>query len=276
MQSSTTIREALFIKSLSLIPKHEKIELLSYLTQLESKQLYFHLEDKLTETLHKEYLQLAEKLLAGHPLQYLTSRAYFYGLDFYVDANVLIPRPETEVMVDYVITNHVDSKHILDLGTGSAAIAVALAHNLPEAEITAVDICSQALEVARQNAQAYKNINLLESDLLTNVSNTQFDVICANLPYIGTHKFSGVDSNVSKFEPKKALFAGEDGLDLYRRLFVQIHNKGIQFKELIIELADRQYSTAYKLAHSLFPNCQLQAMNDLNGTKRFLKIKSQS
>ena len=273
MKKQTTIREALFLKPLSLVPKHEKIELLAHVLNVDKKFLYFHLEQVLDHEQLEKYTQMALDLLTGKPLQYVTNAAFFYGETLYVDPRVLIPRPETEVMVEHCIQNHPNAKSILDIGTGSGAIAKALAKNLSSAQITALDVCPDALKVAIINTQEHNNIKLLESDLLANIEETKFDIICANLPYIGTQKFAGVDANVAKYEPKKALFAGADGLDLYRRLFTQILNKNIQFKAIYIELADNQAKAATQVIELLLPQTKVQSIKDLNNKIRFLEIK---
>ena len=266
MRTLPTIREALFLKSLSLIPKHEKMQLLEHILDTEAKYLWFHSQEKLTQQQYQQYLELADKLNQGLPLQYATGTAYFYGHKLYVDSRVLIPRPETEIMVEHVIKNYPQAKHILDLGTGSGAISKALAIALPQSQITAIDICPEALQVATLNLEGHQNVSLLQSDLLALVDLEQVDLICANLPYIGTEKFSGVDANVIKHEPKKALFAGSDGLDLYRRLFTQIHNRQLKFSAIIIELADNQARTASQVLSMLLPQTQIKQI-------RFLEIK---
>jgi len=273
MHKQTTIREALFLKPLSLVPKHEKIELLAHILKVDKKFLYFHLEQELTQQQIDKYIQMAGELQEGKPLQYVTNTAFFYGEKLYVNSNVLIPRPETEIMVEHCIKNYPHAKTILDVGTGSGAIAKSLAVNLKDAQITALDICPKALTVAKTNTKEHTNITLLESDLLSNITETQFDVICANLPYIGTEKYAGVDVNVAKYEPKKALFAGPDGLDLYRRLFTQILNKKIQFQAIYIELADNQAKSATQVVQLLLPQTKVQLIKDLNNKIRFLEIK---
>lgn len=273
MQSLPTIREALFIKSLSLIPKHEKIQLLEHILNVNSKYLIFHAQDHLSKEQYDQYLDLSQKLLDGIPLQYVTNTAYFYGHKLFVDSRVLIPRPETEIMVEHVIKNYPSAKHILDLGAGSGAISKAIASAMPQSTVTSVDICSDALEVASQNLEAHKNVSLVQSDLLASVTSDKVDIICANLPYIGTEKFSGVDENVIKHEPKKALFAGSDGLDLYRRLFTQVYNKQLKFQAIIIELADNQAKAASQVVSMLLPHTQITQIKDLNQKIRFLEIK---
>jgi release factor glutamine methyltransferase len=165
--------------------------------------------------------------LANEPIQYILGEQEFYGLTLRVTAAVLIPRPETEHLVEAVLAE-LDPSHplrILDVGTGSGAIAIALATHLPHAHITAVDISAEAHEVAAANAATHGSsarIRFLQSDLLTALAPTEaFDAIVSNPPYVPTTDRSTLHPQVRDHEPAAALFAGHDGLDLYRRLIPQ-------------------------------------------------------
>jgi release factor glutamine methyltransferase len=165
--------------------------------------------------------------LANEPIQYILGEQEFYGLTLRVTAAVLIPRPETEHLVEAVLAE-LDPSHplrILDVGTGSGAIAIALATHLPHAHITAVDISAEAHEVAAANAATHglsARIRFLQSDLLTALAPTEaFDAIVSNPPYVPTTDRSTLHPQVRDHEPAAALFAGHDGLDLYRRLIPQ-------------------------------------------------------
>jgi release factor glutamine methyltransferase len=165
--------------------------------------------------------------LANEPIQYILGEQEFYGLTLRVTAAVLIPRPETEHLVEAVLAE-LDPSHplrILDVGTGSGAIAIALATHLPHAHITAVDISPEAHEVAAANAATHglsARIRFLQSDLLTALAPTEaFDAIVSNPPYVPTTDRSTLHPQVRDHEPAAALFAGHDGLDLYRRLIPQ-------------------------------------------------------
>jgi release factor glutamine methyltransferase len=172
--------------------------------------------------------------VAGEPMQYITGEAEFYGLPFCVNHDVLIPRPETEHLVEKAIALAQEMKfagaipdaqtrgvRIVDVGTGSGAIAVALAHALPFARITATDNSPAALAVAKNNAarNGFANrIRFLEGDLLEPVVRERFDIVVSNPPYVPENDRATLDIEVRDYEPAQALFAGTDGLDIYRRL----------------------------------------------------------
>jgi release factor glutamine methyltransferase len=162
----------------------------------------------------------------GKPIQYITGEQEFFGLTFRVTPDVLIPRPETEHLVEAAIArlqNH-PAPRIADVGTGSGCIAVALAHALPHAEIVALDISTAALATAKQNAarnRVAQRIHFFESDLLSAVIEEQFDVIVSNPPYVSEKERKTLPVEVRDYEPAQALFAGPTGLEIYPRLIAQ-------------------------------------------------------
>ena len=174
------------------------------------------------------YYALVERRLGGEPIQYITGEQEFYGLPFHVNHHVLIPRPETEGLVDRVLelAAGFERPRIVDVGTGSGAIAVTLAARLAEATITAIDLSEDALEVARGNAVrngAEGKIRFVQGDLLTPLGpespvSASVDIVVSNPPYVPTTDRAALDKEVREFEPTLALFAGEDGLEIYRRL----------------------------------------------------------
>jgi release factor glutamine methyltransferase len=170
-----------------------------------------------------EVRALAERRLAGEPIQYITGETEFYGLPFSVNRDTLIPRPETEHLVERAgfFAPRFRRPRILDVGTGSGAIAVALAHEWPHAQITATDISAAALELARWNAQRAgfgNRVHFLEGDLLAPVAGEQFDIVVSNPPYVPERDRDSLSLEVRSYEPAHALFAGPDGLAIYRRL----------------------------------------------------------
>jgi len=185
--------------------------------------LLAHADDDLPEDQVVRYTQLLERRYLGEPIQYITGEAEFYGLPMRVTPDVLIPRPETEHLVEkaLALAAAFERARIVDVGTGSGAIAVALAHNLPEARITAIDISAAALEIARQNAErngVSGRIRFLQSDLLAAVAADRFEIIVSNPPYVSTVDRDSLSVEVREHEPAQALFAGDDGLAVYRRL----------------------------------------------------------
>jgi release factor glutamine methyltransferase len=161
------------------------------------------------------------------PLGYIIEKAFFYGDEFYVNENVLIPRAETELLVDSVINlfkgNNLSNKTIVDVGTGCGNIAISLTKRLTSCKIMATDICPQAIEVARKNIKNFgfeANITLLEGDLFAALKGYEgkIDVVVSNPPYISEVEMNGLSAEVSR-EPYISLYGGQDGLDLYRRFF---------------------------------------------------------
>jgi release factor glutamine methyltransferase len=185
--------------------------------------LLAHPEEEISDHQAARYSRLVERRYAGEPMQYITGRQEFYGLPFRVTPNVLIPRVETEHLVEKVLSlsSGFDRLRIVDVGTGSGAIAVALAHLLPRGEITALDISLAALEQARANAEqngVAGRVRLVRSDLLAEVASQKFEVVVSNPPYVATRDRESLSVEVREHEPELALFAGTDGLDVYRRL----------------------------------------------------------
>jgi release factor glutamine methyltransferase len=185
-------------------------------------------ERALTPAQQAAFDALVQRRLANEPIQYITGEQEFYGLALRVTPTVLIPRPETEQLVEAVLAE-LDAKQplrILDVGTGSGAIAIALARHLPHARVTAVDLSAAALEVAASNAVRHAlagRIRFIESDLLDALlpDELHLDVIVSNPPYVPTADRASLHPQVREHEPAAALFAGPDGLDVYRRLIPQ-------------------------------------------------------
>jgi len=185
--------------------------------------LIAHEDEPLAADAAGPFCDLIERRLAGEPIQYITGEAEFYGLPFHVNRDVLIPRPETEHLVEKVMALAAEfvRPKIVDVGTGSGAIAVALAHALPFAEITATDISADAQAVAKANVArngVADRVRFFKGDLLEAVAGEHFDIVISNPPYVPESDRTTLDVEVRDYEPAQALFAGEDGLQIYRRL----------------------------------------------------------
>jgi release factor glutamine methyltransferase len=201
--------------------------LLLHTLGLSRAELLANPDRPLTPDQQVTYEALILRRLIYEPIQYLTGEQEFYGVALHVTPAVLIPRPETEHLVEAVLAE-LDCGHplcILDIGTGSGAIGLALAAHLPQAQVTATDISPAALEVARANASHHNltaRVRFVESDLLSAIDSAEtFDVIVSNPPYVPTPDRATLHPQVRDHEPATALFAGPDGLDLYRRLIPQ-------------------------------------------------------
>jgi release factor glutamine methyltransferase len=183
-----------------------------------------HRDEQIPQTAADRFNAWIERRFDGEPIQYVTGETEFYGLPLRVTPDVLIPRPETEHLVEKVfeLIPLFRKPRIVDVGAGSGAIAIALAHDWSGvAEITATDISFSALELARRNAERVgfvDSIRFLNGDLLTPIAGEQFEIIVSNPPYVPEHDRDSLAVEVRQYEPALALFAGEDGLAVYRRL----------------------------------------------------------
>jgi release factor glutamine methyltransferase len=183
--------------------------------------LMAHGDELLSDELFLSYTELLERRRRGEPIQYITGETEFYGLPFRVMPEVLIPRPETEHLVEKVIelAARFEQPRIVDVGTGSGAIAVALAHEWLSAVITAIDLSSSALAIARENAKRNEvDLRFLDGDLLAPVAGECFEIVVSNPPYVPSGDRATLSVEVREYEPALALFAGDDGLDVYCRL----------------------------------------------------------
>ncbi|MBQ7257696.1 MAG: peptide chain release factor N(5)-glutamine methyltransferase [Abditibacteriota bacterium] len=191
--------------------------LLSHVLNKEKLFLLTHGDYSLTESEEKGYIDCVEKRLEGVPIAYITHKREFYGRDFYINENVLIPRPETELIIDVVKSLSLpNNSKVLDLCTGSGIIPITLMQEIDNIEVIGADISLKALEVARINAQKYgNNIIFIESDMFEDVPKEKYKVITANPPYIPTHDSNSLDEDVKR-EPSLALYGGADGLYFYR------------------------------------------------------------
>jgi release factor glutamine methyltransferase len=189
--------------------------------------LLVHDNDNINPKLLEQYLKNIEKVKKGTPIEHITHLKEFMKLNFYVNENVLIPRQDTEVLVEEVISiaKRINAKKILDLCTGSGAIAVSLAKYLSQSDVTATDISNEALKIAKKNAinnQVENQITFINSDLFTNLNDEKFDIIVSNPPYIKRNVIENLDEEVKK-EPYIALDGGEDGLFFYRKIIKEAY-----------------------------------------------------
>jgi release factor glutamine methyltransferase len=201
--------------------------LLMFVLGVNRAYLYAHPERELTPEEESRYDELLAQRATGMPSQYITGHQEFWGLDFVVSPAVLIPRPETEHLVETVLelARQVQQPKLVDVGTGSGCIALALAHEIASAEVFAVDASADALEIARANAarlQLNGRIQFAQSDVLAVLSGSNdFDFVISNPPYVGFGEADKVQKSVRDFEPRMAVFAGEQGLDVIRPLIQQ-------------------------------------------------------
>lgn len=253
--------------------------LLAHLLGVDRVWLFAHYDQKLDPQQTERYAELVARRAAAEPVAYLVGHREFYGIDLCVDPRVLIPRPETELLVDAVL-DHIESRpdkcvRMVDVGTGSGAIALAVAANCPTAAIYAVDLSADALAVAQRNVDQLderKQITLIQGDLLDSLPE-RVDIIAANLPYIATAVYDTLAADVRDYEPRLALVAGPEGLDTIYRLLSQapahLNPGGVIF----LEIAHDQGPAVVEMAKALLPQASTVALHqDYHGYHRLVVI----
>ena len=255
--------------------------LLAHALNKPAKYLATHLADPLPADLFSSYQRLIERRARHEPVAYLTGSRGFYDRDMFVNSHVLIPRPETELMIEEALKLATDQSVIADVGTGSGAIAVTMAAltNLP---IFATDTSKRALNVAEQNAVANQVTHLvtfLEASLLgssiESFLGTPHLLICANLPYVPLGHKKNMDPDVLQYEPHEALFAGVDGLDAYDALLQEMHTRQSELPHRVtalFEIDPSQMHSLPKLIRSFFPQARVEIKNDLARMPRLAVI----
>jgi len=305
-QALTLARKMLAVKMDIENPSLEAEILLRHALQISRVHLHLDLDKELGTAKEQELRQMVERKIQGEPIAYITGYREFYGLDFGIDSRVLIPRPESELLVEEAIRFRETAKKtiplfdksftIADIGTGSGAVAVSLAVNWPflsederiasggsgarndestlgePVRISATDISASALEVARINCQKHRvsdRVTLLQGDLLEPLP-TPTDIIIANLPYVRKADIATMPSGT--YEPALALDGGESGLDKIFRLCRQLGGKLSRGGCLLLEIGMGQSPAVTELLHQLYPASSIQVIPDLAGISRVVKM----
>ena len=276
-----TIKEAL--KKGTIILKSNNIEnpslkarlLLQYILKKPRQYLIIYDKKEIEKKEQWEYFVNIEKITQGVPLQHITHMQEFMKMEFYVNEEVLIPRPDTETLVEEVIeiANKMNKPKILDLCTGSGIIAISLDKNIKDAEIYAIDISDKALDVARKNANKLgANVKFIKSDLFENIENIKFDIIVSNPPYIKKDDIEHLSKEV-KNEPEIALDGGIDGLDFYRK----IANQALEYLKfggyLCFEIGYDQKEDVTKIIEDENKYIDTYCKKDLYGNDRIIITK---
>jgi release factor glutamine methyltransferase len=255
--------------------------LLSYSLKESKEYLFRHPEKKLPKKSLDEFKKLLEKRMKGVPISHLTHLQEFFGIPLYVNKDVLIPRPETEEVVEDAISTWKEKTDIglfLDVGSGSGCIAIAIASTVPNINVIALEKSEKAIKVANKNIKKLKldkNIQVIKSDILSRLPKKYFStpkIIVANLPYIGTNTNNFVSDEVKKHEPKEALFGGEDGLDCYRKLMKQIVDKKVSFEVMFFEIGFSQTDAIEREIKHYLPKSKTKILKDMAGFPRTVKI----
>ena len=261
-------------------PRLDAELLLCHVLEQTRARFYAHPEHTLSEEEHAHLLRVVRRRTAREPLAYLLGRKEFYGLELLVDHRVLIPRPETELVVELAIRRLESTQSIrpspavADVGTGSGAIAIALARHCPAVRVCALDLSAEALEVARANCHRHRvtsRVELLRGDLLAPLQGA-VDLIVSNLPYVTRAELDALPPEISTYEPRVALDGGADGLDVLRRLLGQAEKYLRPHGEILLEIGAEQGGEARTLAARHFPAAVIEVHCDLSGLDRVLEI----
>ena len=261
-------------------PRLDAEVLLGHLLGKNRLQLYLDFEMPVFQENLTPFRELIKKRIARTPVSYLTNRKEFMSLEFYIDERVFIPRPETEQLVETILTTQIDKPQcLLELGTGSGVIATMLAVHQPEWDITATDLSEDALAVAEKNAEIHActaQIKFLSGDLFEPVKaidpngETQFDWIVCNPPYIKKTESDSLSPDVRDYEPEIALFAGDDGLAVIRRLIAEAPEYLAPNGKLILEIGDTQADAVRTLINAEPAYCSCELIKDYAEKERIV------
>ena len=260
-----------------LIGQGEEAESLSFvyrsLKNLSFTDFVFALQQEVTEE-EKEFVEEIYTKLANHiPAQYIIGHAEFFGMQLKVDERVLIPRPETEELVELILAENLkDNLKVLDIGTGSGAIALALAKNRPDWSVTAADISQDALELATENAKRQDiDLTFIRTDCFSEIS-SKYDIIVSNPPYISRADEVEVGLNVLHSEPHLALFADEEGLAIYRRIAEESKDYLNDGGKIYLEIGYKQGQSVPALFMENLPEKRVRTLKDQFGQDRMVVI----
>ena len=260
--------------------------LIRHALAMDRAQFFAALNEQLAPNREARIRRLVGRRMAGEPLAYIARRREFYGLDFYVNPSVLIPRQETELLVDKVLelfpVGPSDAQDglgrqvaIADVGTGSGAIAIAIAHHLPGATVYATDSSRRALDVADINRRRHAvagSVHLRQGELLEALE-APVDAIVSNLPYLTTDELAGLPREIRR-EPSRALDGGADGLDIIRRLVREAPSHLCSGGRVLVEIAPQQVGSVLRFGREAFPAADLSVARDLLGLPRVVTIAS--
>lgn len=236
-------------------------------------RLELHLNRNMPLSLNqwREIKEKAERRARHEPLQYILGETDFYGARILVTPAVLIPRPETEYLVDWMISEYSGEDSLLDLGTGSGCIAIALGRVFKNMNIAATDISEPALEIARKNAEINRvKINFRRSDLFKEL-HSKYQIIISNPPYLSAGEFAELDQEIRDYEPETALLAGEDGLYYYRRILAEAGDYLLPGGRIYLEIGAQQGEAIKKIAENTGWQ-KIDTRQDLSGYDRYIRI----
>ncbi|EOH92210.1 protein-(glutamine-N5) methyltransferase, release factor-specific [Enterococcus haemoperoxidus ATCC BAA-382] len=235
-----------------------------------------HLKEEITSEDEQQINEDVLRLAQNYPPQYLLEYSDFYGHRFIVNEHTLIPRPETEELVDRCLKENPNERlTVVDVGTGTGAIAISLKLDRPNWQVTAIDISEEALNVAKKNAEQLKvDICFCHGDALKPMKEQKIDILISNPPYISNTEWDLMDESVRTFEPKTALFAENDGLAIYQRLAEEAKELLKPDGKIYLEIGFQQGEAVKQLFQQTFPQKQVQVAQDLSGNDRMVIVSS--
>jgi release factor glutamine methyltransferase len=253
--------------------------LLAFCLGCDRLEFFKNPEIQLDQTQMAAFQKLIDRRLQWEPVAYIIGRKHFWTFTLEVNKDVLIPRPDTEIIVEEILDiakkTEADRITILDIGTGSGAIAIALAYEVPHASVMATDISLPALEVARRNAEILglqNKIDFRQGNLFEPVEGI-FDIIASNPPYIGEEEYEELPEGVRDFEPREALFAGENGLEFYEKIIYQAAGHLKKNGWLLLEIGARQEKDVYRIMESSGFYDNIEMRRDYGGLPRVVKAR---
>ncbi len=246
--------------------------IISEVTNIPKLEFFLNAQNTISSEDEEVIFDIVDRRLQEEPLQYIFQKAYFRNLSFKVGSGVLIPRPETEILVDFVLDKLPKNGKVCDIGTGSGAISVSIAFENKTSEVLGVDISETALDYAKFNKEKYNltNLKLLKSDLFTSIPNQKFDFITANLPYISEKEYKTLDCEVCNFEPKLALTANNEGLELIQKVAMMAGDYLIERGFIIFEIGHTQADKVKEILSNIPNWANISSLKDYNKIERFI------
>lgn len=254
-------------------PKQNAETIISHVLQISRLDIYLHLEKELSKAQFISISEIATRRKKREPLQYILGETEFYGYKLKVSNCVLIPRPETELLVEKIIHEEKNINSILDIGTGSGAIAIALAKNMNKVSIDAIDIFESVLKIAKQNALLNNvEINFFQSDIFENVTD-KYDLIISNPPYISQDEYELLPEEIKDHEPRSALQAENNGLYFYKKILQNAKEHLTESGKIYFEIGYDQHEKITGIAKKNGFS-DIQVFKDLNGFDRIMRINN--
>ena len=256
-------------------PRRNVESLLGEILSCKRMDLYMRFDQPLIES-ELEFLRSGlKRLVSGEPLDYILGSVDFFGVKLQVDKRVLIPRVETEFLVEKIATIAAEGAHVWDVCTGSGCIGIALKKKRPDLHVVLIDISSEALALARVNAEKnLVNVEIVQSDLLSALVGRKCDIICSNPPYIAESEYATLDDSVRLYEPKLALIGGQTGLEFYQRFAKCIESFLKPRGKAIFEIGFSQAEEVRKI-FSILERARFEVIKDLSGKDRFFFLEMQ-